>query len=1270
MENTRQLIFYLMALIAISTHAQNFSNVLVNDISTGYQDTDGGTAIALYNDNIYVLWQEQESLYSYFVSKSTDGGETFGTGAQVNTTDFNLYGSLCIGSSGSVLISYSGINDAQDAIEGVYFTKSSNEAATFSAPVTISSTGILPQIAAYGNNVYILYILKENATDYGYYFTYSTDGGSTFATSYEITDATFTSLKKDNPHSLGVDGSGNIYAVWNDGRNGTDNSDIFLDKSSDNGLSFGTDLQINASATKIRTGPRIAISGNNLYIAWQQADDDSGSNRKVIFSKSNNGGASFGTEMDMGNTYNGIPAIACDNSGTIYLVYPYYGTPENFPNASQNGLYYQKSTDGGSNFSDRYLISERNANVKYPAMAIKPDNTAYLAWTDSRSGDNDIYFSKTHPIDPVAPAAGDGSSGDPYQISTLNQLYWITAENARSAKHYIQTTNIDASSVSNWFYGKGWPCMGYYHDGTDYLDFSGSYNGQNYSISNLFINRPSSEQIGLFGCSDGATLSNINVSNANITGLNYIGSLVGLYASTQVNNCSSSGTISGNNYVGGLVGANAYGSSISKSKSTATVTGNLAIGGLAGSNGTSTIAQSLASGNTTGVQYVGGLVGYNNGASILQSYASGTISASNTDAGGLVGSSSNSTITNSYSRGNVLRTTGSGIDFGSFTGRLYNTNTVEYSYATGSVSYTPDTNPTDKGFVGTSEGTPTFTNNFFNTQSTAQSTATGATGKTNSEMNTQTTFTDAGWDFIGESSNGDNNYWTMLSTFNDGYPYHPWEYNIWNGNDQWINTANWSNGILPTTNTNVIVESGMMEVYDDITLGSLTIKPTATVNVGEGKKISCRSTLIRSDATGTGKYVTDASGISATMEQYLVKDQWHYFSLPVSGPINANGTFNNIYVIGNTESTNAWNYLNSSNSLTAGAGYGIQYNLSTSSNDTTISISGTLNSGDITVQTQYTDHDTHGWNLIGNPFACTIDWTDGALLTNVDNAIYLWDPIAGSYDNFVVGTGSTGGQDQDIAPMQGFFVRANAPNGSVQFTSGIRKSRPSNFKSTEANSLLKLEVSDIENRKDATLVSINDQSTSLFDSNYDAYKLIATTSLTPQIYTQLEGIDYSINAMPESASNEYITLNILVKTTGIHHLKLLENTLNCENNTVSLFDLNSNLLANLNEENYSFNAEASELKTFFLELKSKLVSNPEIRSKNIVLYSEQNELVLENLNNVPSAIRIFDLTGHLVYNKKITAPNCRISVLASGIYLVNVMPEKGPIFNGKVVANF
>jgi len=217
------------------------------------------------------------------------------------------------------------------------------------------------------------------------------------------------------------------------------------------------------------------------------------------------------------------------------------------------------------------------------------------------------------------PIAGDGSSGSPYQIASLENLYWITAPDdevasptqvTRWAANYIQTADIDASTTSGWFSNVGWLPIG-----NATTQFSGEYDGQGYAISSLYINRSSTSYIGLFGYTKGttATISNMKLTNVDFTGENYVGGIVGRNEnSSTISTSYSTGSVSGSTDIGGLAGYN-YAAAVSNSYSMVIVSGYNIVGGLVGFNDNgSTISNSYSTGSVSGTFNVGGLVGFSN----------------------------------------------------------------------------------------------------------------------------------------------------------------------------------------------------------------------------------------------------------------------------------------------------------------------------------------------------------------------------------------------------------------------------------------------------------------------------------------------------------------------------------------------------------------------------------------------------------------------------------------------------------------------------------
>ena len=115
---------------------------------------------------------------------------------------------------------------------------------------------------------------------------------------------------------------------------------------------------------------------------------------------------------------------------------------------------------------------------------------------------------------------GSGTENDPYLISGINQLYWISQNSDSWDKYFLQTSDINAGSSKNWNSGKGFTPIG-----NSSVKFTGKYNGSLYVIDSLHINDPNSSYLGLFGYIKQAELDGIGLTNAEINGFTKLGIL-------------------------------------------------------------------------------------------------------------------------------------------------------------------------------------------------------------------------------------------------------------------------------------------------------------------------------------------------------------------------------------------------------------------------------------------------------------------------------------------------------------------------------------------------------------------------------------------------------------------------------------------------------------------------------------------------------------------------------------------------------------------------
>ena len=252
-------------------------------------------------------------------------------------------------------------------------------------------------------------------------------------------------------------------------------------------------------------------------------------------------------------------------------------------------------------------------------------------------------------------------------------------------------------------------------------------------------------------------------SSGTIYAAGWAGGLVG-YNRGSITDSSNNSTVRGDWATGGLVGCSDWFGFITTSQSTGAVSGGRSTGGLAGYNG-GTISQCGSSAPATGSEdAVGGLVGNNSG-SIAMSYSTGAVSG-NSMVGGLVGNHSSGPDMG-YGPGNFITACYS-------TGAVSGNENVGGLVGGGTISF-PDliapgrfVVPMSYWDIDTSGQSSGFTSPFI-----APSGIDEVTGLTTAEMQTASTFLEAGWDFVGETENGPNDVWKIVE--GQTYPLLSWQ---------------------------------------------------------------------------------------------------------------------------------------------------------------------------------------------------------------------------------------------------------------------------------------------------------------------------------------------------------------------------------------------------------------------------------------------------------------------------------------------------------------
>ncbi len=447
-------------------------------------------------------------------------------------------------------------------------------------------------------------------------------------------------------------------------------------------------------------------------------------------------------------------------------------------------------------------------------------------------------------------------------ISTCAELQLMSQDLGDA---YVLIADIDCTQTATWNGGEGFEPIG-----TNAAPFTGNLDGQDHTVTNLTINRPSTDYVGVFGyISEPAWVTRLNLANAAILGQGYVGGIAAWSEGTSFSHCRFSGNVTAPiRSVGSMLGGGERTVLTNCSASAEITSTGPRVGGLVGEGTDTKLTQCTFSGNVFGDDFVGGLIGLDSDGTIIQchtvvsvtaigsaigglagfhrgtltqSSAQGSVNSGDGEAGGLVGRTTGSIITQVFASVTVTST---GENTGGLIGEVQSPSTIAYAYSTGEITGTSSVG----GLIGDNSGI--VFRSYWDTQASTRGSSDGGTGKTTAQMYQQSTF--EGWDF--------NCAWQI----NDGVSY-------------------------PSLTENICTE-GIIEVSNCDQLQTAVLSPFATIVLTED--IDCSATSTWDSGAGF------APGVLATGS--LAGNGHTIFSLMINRPaITSVGLFGQINAASN-----------------------------------------------------------------------------------------------------------------------------------------------------------------------------------------------------------------------------------------------------------------------------------------------------------------------------------------------------------------------------------
>lgn len=318
----------------------------------------------------------------------------------------------------------------------------------------------------------------------------------------------------------------------------------------------------------------------------------------------------------------------------------------------------------------------------------------------------------------------------------------------------------------------------------------------------------------------------------------------------------------------------------------------------------------------------------------------------------------------------------------------------------------------------------------------------------------------------------------------------------------------------------------------------------------------------------------------------------------------------------------------------------------------TIDVTGPPYVGPVSFPVSFTNSGSildDGWNMVANPYPCTIDWdSPNWTKQNIDNAIYIWNPQNQQFAAYVNGIGVNGGS-RYVASSQAFWVKANASNPQLIANEFVKVTQNVPFiKASALTDYLKLKITH-NNLTDEMAIRFDDSSTVNFDQTWDAYKLSSASNNVPFIAADWNNQLYSVNTLPPSGQYS-IPLRVLVPTNGQAKLEIATwsglNYIAC----IYLEDLLTQTWTDLkNNPQYNFTAYSNTQNNRFI---LHVYFKPKIETSGpSCSYSSDATITINSWSGPIDTVRLFDLNNQMI-GQAMNVNSWTFSNLIAGSYIL------------------
>lgn len=249
-----------------------------------------------------------------------------------------------------------------------------------SANGTRLTTNCARSISVSGNDIYAVWKDSRYSSSGDIYFRRSTNAGTSWISEIAFANNEIQAINPSIASLLST-----LHVVWEDYRDG--NAEIYYRRSTNGGANWGSDVRL-SNAAGFSEFPAVAVSADgSVHVVWR--DDRNGSgNTEIYYKRSTNGGLTWGSEVRLTNNSSstGYPSIVTNGLG-VHIAFSDYRT-------GNEELYHKRSTDNGTTWLEEFRITTNSASTTEPCITTSGLNL-YISYVDTRTSHRHIYLNKS-----------------------------------------------------------------------------------------------------------------------------------------------------------------------------------------------------------------------------------------------------------------------------------------------------------------------------------------------------------------------------------------------------------------------------------------------------------------------------------------------------------------------------------------------------------------------------------------------------------------------------------------------------------------------------------------------------------------------------------------------------------------------------------------------------------------------------------------------------------------------------------------------------------